>query len=140
GVGRRLGQPELPRVPAIVLELQRQLDFRRDVLAGAQLEREPVEESPQDEEQRLERLDFLLEIQARRERLGGRDGVERPRLAAGGAPPEGEARGAEAADDFVARQRGEVAERAEAPAGEDGGEFGRRLGGGERERGEEGRG
>ena len=51
--------------------------------------------------------------------------------AAAGALPEGEAFGAEAADDFVARQRSKIAERAQAPAMENGGELGGGIGGGE---------
>ena len=52
------------------------------------------------------------------------------RGAAGGSLPKGESGGAEAADDIVAGQGGEVADGAEAPLIKNGSEFRRGLGGG----------
>ncbi|MEY2878879.1 MAG: hypothetical protein RLZZ15_1259 [Verrucomicrobiota bacterium] len=137
GIGGGLGQAETARVAGVVFEAEREREFGGDVLGVDQLERQPIDETAESEEERLEGGDGVLELQGGGKRLGRNDGAERARGAAGGALAEGEALGAEAADEVVARKRGEIAEGADAPVGEDGGERGRRIGGGEGERGEE---
>ena len=123
-VGGGLGQPEAARMAGGVLEAECKFDFDGDVLRRDQLQREAIEEAAEKKEERFERFDGILEFHRSGKCVRRRDGAERVHLATGGTPPEREAGGAEAADEVVAGQGREVAEGAQAPAGEDGGEFG----------------
>src|SRR5688572_14829422 len=87
GIGSGLRQPETARMPRVVLQPQRELDFRRNMLRAAQLEGEAIEKTAQNEQQRLERLDLLLELHCGGETLRCRDEVKRTRIAAAGALP-----------------------------------------------------
>ena len=138
GIGGGFGQPETARVRRVVLEAQTEFHGGGDELRGAQLERQPVEQPAQQEEQRFERRDGVLELHRGGELQRKRDRVQGTSFAAGGALPEGESDAAKTPHDLVARQGGEIAEGTQAPAVENGGEFSRWVRGGKRERGEEG--
>jgi hypothetical protein len=125
-------------VLGVVLEFEGEGEFGGDELGGAEFEAEAVKKAAKEKQEWLEGLDRVLEGHGGGEGLRRRDEVERAGFAAVGALPEGEAGAAEAEDDFVAGEGGEIAEGDEAPAVEDGSEFGRGIGGRERERTEEG--
>src|SRR5688572_19702281 len=103
GVGRRLGQPETARVAGVVLEPKREFHLRGDMLRKTQLQREAIEETSENEEQRFERLDFVFKFHRRGKALCRRDEMEWARIAAGSALPQRQTLAPEAADDLVAR-------------------------------------
>ena len=74
GVGRRLRQAKIAGMSGVILEPQQKVQLGRDVLAGLQLERETIEKTAENEKQRLEGLNLLLEFHFGREGLPRSDG------------------------------------------------------------------
>ncbi len=122
-VGGGLGQAEAAEVASVVLEPEHELDFGGNVVRGDQLARESIKKTAEDEKERLQRFDRILEFHRRGKCLRWDDGPQRADVATGGALPEGESLGTEAADDFIARQGREIAEGAQAPVFKNAREF-----------------
>jgi hypothetical protein len=94
---------------------QYQVQFRRHPVGGGQADDELLEKTPQDEQQRLQRLDLVFKLDFFLVNGQRRDQTQEPLRAAGGALPESLRLWPQAGGERFLRESGQSAERVDAP-------------------------
>src|SRR5262249_5892320 len=136
-VARRGGEVERAHVATAIVEAEDQADARAADAVEPEARDRPLDETAEHEEQRLQRLDRVLEGRRFLDVGRGWRGSEGPGAVAARGAGKLDAGGAEADRDLGAGEAGEIAEPVHAPAGERPGDVRRRRQAGERQRGEE---
>jgi hypothetical protein len=108
-VSRRLRNFKMPLVVRFVRKRNYQRQFFGDEIMCAEPLLQLLEKTPQHEEQRLARLDFMLEVEMFCERFARLHQLQGATRFTGGAFPHAHAFGAEPRRDILFSKRGEIA-------------------------------